>query len=514
MNSGACQGANLVGPPASDTIQTPEVDCTTEYVGEPATAVRIRARVGNPQVGATDVVTVQAPWAAAQTTYRGEFELPPLATMPLDGWVGTCRVKRTVNTTKYRTSTQWKDQPGGPNMVDDVPPEETATKPRRNEVITMTPNATGRYIYIPDGNPGGGIARIPNTPTVPVAPPTGPGAPAGGLSIPAAAATGWLLGGAATGVFGEVTGWNGDDEWFCKWNPGYRGKRQEYCADISADSLRLRNQVQLKDSGGTVVTEVSTVPWQTAEAIAEVNINPTKPDVGIRTTTGVTQPAEAFNPARQESLQDVLAPGPGEERATGQQDQTSTGTNTTVDTREGNTVPAPAAPGSGTCHRSFWSSLNPANIAESIGCVLRRLFVPAPGVMQQETEKLKEKASGTPVGLLVGVVGGLVTGLTGGGGGGLNGPPCGPVIGWTAAATSGKVPGFQVRLPSPSPCAGNGEDGGRSAMDEKAADLIGFRSLVRGLMSLAIVWVVVWSFLRAAPWAGSSTEAAPDGGRA
>ena len=369
-------------PPQGSTfqgagIQTPEIDCSTEYLGSPVTRVRLRAKIGNPQLGATDAVTVETPWAAGETVTPGgsaEFLLPDPATKPVDGWVGTCRVKRTVNLVTHRTSNVWKTQAGGPRMVDDVPPELTRTTPKRSsgQVITLTESPTGRYIYVPDGT--GKVPAVIDTPKAPV----GRAPPAGGLSIPSAAAVGWMLGGAATGVFGEVVGWTGDDEWFCRWNPGYKGKRQQYCSDISSDSLELRNQIQLKDESGSVVTETTTTPWQQAEAIAETNIDPAKPDVGIRTTTGVTLPAEVTNPDRQASLDDVLSPDQGTARAEHQ----VTGGSTSTDTRTpGVIAPAPPGqpPGTGECALSVWGFLNPLNIAESIGCVLRRLFIPKAG---------------------------------------------------------------------------------------------------------------------------------------
>jgi hypothetical protein len=157
--------------------------------------------------------------------------------------------------------------------------------------------------------------------------------------------------------------------------------------------------------------------------------------------------------------------------------------------------------------------LNPFNIAENIGCVLERLFVPKEGVMQAQTERLTSKAAATPFGVLAGVATGLLAGMQGAGAAAVDGSKCGPQLGWNASdGALASVPAFAVRLPSPPPCPGNGPDGARTVNDDRAADLLGYRGLSRGLMSVAMVLAVLFSLLRAAPWAHRSDEAAPDAG--
>jgi hypothetical protein len=373
-------GTTVAGP----GVQTPELDCYTEFPSPGK--VTVRAKVGNPQSGAADTVKVGtsfAPEVVVAPGGRAEFTLPDLATKPSGGWTGTCRVVRSVNLTTYRTSSTWKNQPGGANEVWDLPPDQTRSRPWRMEAIKPDVITSGgqRWIYVPDGSTYrmDNSQRVPvrvDTPKVPVAPATPPGGGGGaGFSIPSAAAAGWLMGGKAAGIYGEITGWVGDDEWFCKWNPSYKAQREQYCTDISSGELDLRQQTQLREANGNVVDTTSANPWQTAEAIAESNIDPANPDKGSRNHTDTEMPSEATNPDRQASLKEVTSPQGGSDRAANQEGGQTTRPDTRGDGVQA-AAPPPPPPGTGECALSIWGFLNPLNIAESIGCVLRRLFIP------------------------------------------------------------------------------------------------------------------------------------------
>jgi hypothetical protein len=88
------------------------------------------------------------------------------------------------------------------------------------------------------------------------------------------------------------------------------------------------------------------------------------------------------------------------------------------------------------------------------------------------------------------------------------GSMCGPTI-----AVPEPV-GFTAQIPAPpeSGCPGNGPGGARTAGDDLAGDLYGFRVPVRTFMLLLFVWVVGMRLLRSMPWAnrGEMAEPVPD----
>lgn len=129
----------------------------------------------------------------------------------------------------------------------------------------------------------------------------------------------------------------------------------------------------------------------------------------------------------------------------------------------------------------------------------------------QATALQTQAATQFPASVITEVVSGgnsLVTTITSG----LSGSPCGPALGFDGFTPPAgpTMPGFHVQMPSPSPCPGNGAGGSRTAQDDQAADLFGYRALVRGLMTFGVVWLSLWGIVgSASPWSRKSLESAP-----
>jgi hypothetical protein len=129
------------------------------------------------------------------------------------------------------------------------------------------------------------------------------------------------------------------------------------------------------------VTVISTYDWIVGIAKAQVLVNPARPDVGRRTTTQLETPPQP-DPEETNKLVQALDPEVGEDRATAQQtppdpsDPTpDTGTRT-EDPRVPVAPNNPQNPGEGDCDQSLFSILNPFNIAKTMACFLKALFIP------------------------------------------------------------------------------------------------------------------------------------------
>lgn len=109
----------------------------------------------------------------------------------------------------------------------------------------------------------------------------------------------------------------------------------KFCPIEQAEGLR--QQTQLRTATGTVVTAGT---WTVAEVRAEVLIDPLRPEKG--TTQIVAQETPQLTTEQQATLE------------------------AQADTSE-----------KSGCDRSWWQQMLPWNIADAIGCVLRKLFIPA-----------------------------------------------------------------------------------------------------------------------------------------
>jgi hypothetical protein len=328
---------------AAHIVPGPGVDCSREWTtgSDGKQGVIVRAMVTNPNAGATDAVAIRLPWESTDRSGTTAYsELP--STVPQGGWLGLCKVTRTL-LAGYTGATAWKT---GATVVQDGTPADLWQYPK---------SANNAFV----------------------------GAPAPVLSpwiaapVVAAAATGWAMSGFVLGTIARFRNWQRDDEWFCRNNTGYRLARGTYCTVLMDESYQ-RSQTQFRNGAGTAMDTTTAGTWTTATAVAEVLIDPQRVDVGARTTT-VSQ-LQTLTVTQQAGLNDAQAPDTGTQRATQQATDGTTSqdprVSTQTDTQEPNTQPATTGDLAGGCNQSFWSALNPLNIAETMGCVLRKLFVP------------------------------------------------------------------------------------------------------------------------------------------
>jgi hypothetical protein len=88
----------------------------------------------------------------------------------------------------------------------------------------------------------------------------------------------------------------------------------------------------------------------------------------------------------------------------------------------------------------------------------------------------------------------------------LAGSACGPYVGWSGL----DVPSFGVHLPSPDPsCPGNGPGGARTAEDDEAGGLYGYRVDIRDALALFMILAFIVRLSRSAPWVADADDLAP-----
>lgn len=399
-------GCSSSGDPTTSTndkpvVPTPTIDCNRVFVdnGDGTQDVIIRA-ISPSHSGATDVVTIRFPWESTErvgTSFR--VRVPPLYAMPPGGWKGICKVTRTVTVTTHRGSTGWKqgaiegkDVPHNQIQNNDKAKDSGCTltegtigefdirqyqcqgEQSENEAFTVPPSVIPAVpiILTPAVNPS--ILSAPigvNTPTV--------------AGIPAAAYAGWNLGGMLIGA------WGGDDEWFCRWNPGYKLAHASFCNHLNEDRPYLRQEVFLEDAFAQPIQVVSTQDWIKGIAVAEVLINPTMPELGRRTTTSVEIPT--VNPEQQTQIQQAIGEDAATDRTTAQEaaepdEDRKADASIETDPRPPQEeaspeptieVPPPGDEDEGNCELSIWEIMNPFNIASTMACFLKKLFIPDDG---------------------------------------------------------------------------------------------------------------------------------------
>jgi hypothetical protein len=386
------------------SVPTPTIDCNRVFVdnGDGTLDVVVRAMVPS-HAGATDEVTIRFPWEARErigTSFR--TRVPPDYAKPEGGWIGTCKVTRTVITQTHRGSDGWSN---GSTLGRDVP------KDRINDNIRIADDCHYDEDIIrcdyPDRAPDSSFLVPPSIiPSIPVilAPgvnpstislPIGPNVPTV-AGVTAAGIAGWNLGGIVTTGLDKV--WGGDDEWFCRWNPTYRALNGD-CDHLINDRPYLRQETFLEDVYGQPVTTttVGSRPWVVGTAVAQVLIDPARPELGRRTTTATEAPE--MSPAEQTKIAQAVDEEAANDRVAAQgepdaipEDKKAPGDPET-DPRpphdQANPDPTPLAPppddGSGgdDCGDfSIWDWLNPFNLDEALTCILRKLFVPSGNAFQ------------------------------------------------------------------------------------------------------------------------------------
>ena len=422
------------GPTPPVDVQTPAAVCRREWLQQDGKSmVRITASVANQQAGTVDVMKVRTEWGTEGWVSAGSIirELPALTSMPADGWRGYCQVTRTVtDMTTHRGSLAWQAYS---EQRTDVGPDDTGVY--RGFVAPPTGVPTMPWIIstpkpMPIGTPIGA-----NVPTI--------------AGVAAAAIIGWEVGGYIGGKLSP----EGANEWYCRWNAGFRVANPSECA-VYDETPELRTQTQLKDANGNNVTTATATPWQTAVAVAEVLIDPSPRKAELGTQTVVATEAPTLTPEETQQLEADVGEEPGADNE---------------------------------CKQSVWAMLNPFNIAETMGCVLVRLFVPSQEAVTQTQTELQEAYEGRVPFTVETELSESVGELYAAADAGVGGEAC-PSVDFTPAIPFREQIGIEdeallVRAPTPtgSGCVGAGG---------VAGDVAGYRVLFRNVLT-ALLWLIV-----------------------
>lgn len=352
------------------------IDCYREFYSTPQghPAVRVRLRVENPQDGGHDVPAIRFPWEPADRNgaYQQDAELP--ANPPAGGWKVLCKVTRTLADGSVGTD-GWKT---GATVVQDTSPDNLVLNPKNSQ-----------NTYASDPPPVGALA-----PWI-----VAPGAVAGGSTAVAVAAgmasayVGYLAGGWAA----AKANFHGDDEWFCRHNSSYRSAAQwptgsvsipgqTYCQFLVDNRPYVRTQGQFRDPTGTPLDGSGPAAWRSQTTVQELVVDPStqvrtdgtqdpgRQSQGARGTSAFDDPT--MTSTQTSGLTDAESGPTGSTRATNQAGPAPVDGDPAPNPQPPPTGPPEAAAG---CNETFFQFLNPLNIAETMGCVLRKLFVPAAG---------------------------------------------------------------------------------------------------------------------------------------
>lgn len=492
------EGLCAESDPLGSRPQTPSVGCRREFIdvaGVPS--VRLTGAVLNPstRAGVADVVRVRAQFSSEWTLgATATYALPAASTMPAGGWVGVCEVRRTL--TGVTGSTAWgtaapqrvehpQPAPDGSPLLSGIAPTTVFTAAnwaaiqaaQRAVLANMTAGQIaayeaqiGRSIMT---STGGLIAAGPGGLAAPVA-----GSSAGTMVgvVVAGAAVGWTWGGViAAGA--ERLGVDGGGEWFCRWNPGYRAANYGEC-----DRLLQQNEPAVSrvyDVNGAVIDPDSAAgtAWRSSVTEVQVRIDPTRPDIGGVKSGGLEVPPELDRGRPEYSAQ-------AEEQFTADSGVSPhPATEGDAVFTEPNKNPALEPDG---CFNSLWDTLNPLNIAENIGCVLKRLFIPTPGKWQTTSAGMTGLF---PLSVMVGISD-LSEVVIGGVDGMLSMSPCASFDFSRANRDgTGRLEALKIKLPTPSSvdCPANTAAGTSTEESERwSGDLMGYRVLARNLLRITL----------------------------
>jgi len=268
-------------------------------------------------------------------------------------------------------------------VVKDFPPDQTPDHP----VVTragapalapeLPPEAPFTLYLVADGSEAalGGTAAAGGAAGVSTATWAG---------VPAAAVTGWMLG----GWFIGKTGWHGDDQWFCRWNPGFRAARSSYCDPMmNTDTTYLRAQTLIQAANMAALRPSSAEGWTRATTVAEVLVDPGAVDaLGKRTAVAEELPATSPDATTQNKLNEAVDPAKGTQLATDPAPSPDPGRDPATDPRPApdpiSGAPPVVPPGgkkSDCSDFGLLDFLNPLNLVDVLKCVLQYLFIPSSG---------------------------------------------------------------------------------------------------------------------------------------
>lgn len=341
-----------VGGVPKVVVQPPAVSCEREFSWAGSTQyVRVKATVLNPQDHATDVVTTRLPWQVSDGGAESEdTPLPDLATMPESGWRAVCRVVRTldldwaVGSNPYTSvgSGEWQAQ----GMLERTDTADAAAYPLTDytPAFSTTPADAGPWLtYLAGGGASGAAAA------------GAVGASVGAMGFVAGAA---LL---AAGLLyvGDKTGAVSLDPDGCTLYDRLRAFTTAWSCPEPQDletpaDVYLRSQIQLRVVAGNALDRLTlqqkaqlqaNPDWVTAEAVAEVLLDPRRPYAGTQTVTAIEAP-------------------------------TLTATEKAEVT--GEAVPDPD---NDACKLSLLSALNPFALFRTVRCVFEWAFIPSDATM-------------------------------------------------------------------------------------------------------------------------------------
>lgn len=385
--------ARCVSENPFSNVPPPAVDCYREFFKGTSGSrqVRVRAVVANPRPGAaTDVANIRFPWESFDRDGGFEQDAALPENTPQGGWRGLCKVTRTLAAGATGT-TGWRS---GAQVVEDVPPESLSSNPKsmQNVFYSAPVQTLQPWVLAPGAAMTVGAAAAADT---------------------ASAVVGWVTGGY---IIGKIN-WHGDDEWFCRHNPGYRTSAKypsgvaalagrSYCEMLTDRRPFVRAQGQFRDASGTPLDGSVPAAWRSTTTVTEVVIDPPSqvqadgsPNddtqaQGSRTTAGFDTPTQTATEVT--TMQTAEGNEAGVARAT------------STATADPDPHPAPASATSTAdladgCNQSFWQLLNPLNIAETMGCVLRKLFVPT-GTALQDLRSSYSSGLGSVLNFPIGVM--------------------------------------------------------------------------------------------------------------
>jgi hypothetical protein len=409
--------------------------------------VTVSGTVLNPMTGARDTLKLYTPWAALGFVGRSrEWELPLAASMPESGWRGMCVVERRADdgyvvSDPLANTRSLSEFPiaGALTHLDGTVPElmDHSMGPQGAFVSPLDIRDPVQWITLAGG---GGAAAAAEAAAAGVTL-AEIGLVTGGTAIVAAAAyLAWKKGlldlnlGGGCGMIDTIFGGG------------------EHCDRPQELRPYTRSQTLFTDAEGRVITQTALpdLRWRTATAVAEVVIDPSRPQVGIDTVTALQSPP--LTPAQRTELQELTSPN---EEA---------------------------------CRLNLLGVLNPFNMFKTLKCALMWAFVPPDTAWSSVAMRVRATFPLNIVSELnetreVGV-GWFNDHLLGSG--------C-----WHLDLSRGHPDGLDDfaeldwRLPTPSDsgCAGVGSVR-RTAMDDFVGDVYGFRWLFRLCAGLFVWWVL------------------------
>lgn len=465
-----------VSAPVVGNVDTPSLLCerAIKDQGNGDFTVDLWGRVLNPQSTATDAMELHVPWQSAPlVTSRVEnVLLPPLSTMPAGGWKAKCLVKRTytgANTVPDKPTTGTSVDTGGSGHLtnDDCPVTASGVD---WACLNQYDSGTSEAFVAPGGIPV-------TSPWITVTAGAGTAAAAKAAAAGLTIGTGGMIAGAA--VIGAGALWLADKKGLIDLVPDGCGLMERLGSFVGQDGCPspqelqapyLRSQVAYVDVDGKplTLTQLQTVRWKTAIAVAEVLINPARPNAGKKTVTAINAPK-------------------------------MTTTEVTEYNADAGTAPADATTEGDGC--KWLSSWNPFTVIfNGVKCALKWAFVPTRSYTTVITPLASEfpfSAGNEVVTAVLRLKDSVTTGKNAGDSCGLIDVRSILKAGAPAEIGTG-FDNFKLYLPTPAESNCPGWSGGdRTELQDAIGNGFGFRVVVRSLMAVGLYVGFLLALVRA-----------------